>query len=427
MLEKLKQIWQSKFVKNVLTTYLTRFSGVFLGLLTTVLSSRAVGPEGRGWMACAFNISYLGCAFGCFGLNVSNLVLGAKLTQQRAQLVGNSLSISFFASVILAAILLSIQTISPELIPLPGVFMAATIVYTFLLLVYTTVQSLLYAFDMIKICNWQEFFSKLLIFAITIGLCWLGIGSPAKFFAAFLIGIGLAAIWRLYSAYSFAGQWSLFSWKLFCQSASYNFKAFLFSAFYSAIQMADILIIQYCSGPEQSGYYNIVGAIRSLTLAFTLIVNQMLLPRLSAKCKTIRDCLPMVWKANAFFLVFNIILATILAIFMPWCINLILGPEFAPSSTMLMWMLPGIIFFNGYTILTTVFNLAGQPYSATLWLAACTALDLFLCYYWNSRGGLGAAQAFSCASFMLFSGAWLHTLLYKYTNSGLQELDTLNK
>ncbi len=217
MLEKLKQIWQSKFVKNVLTTYLTRFSGVFLGLLTTVLSSRAVGPEGRGWMACAFNISYLGCAFGCFGLNVSNLVLGAKLTQQRAQLVGNSLSISFFASVILAAILLSIQTISPELIPLPGVFMAATIVYTFLLLVYTTVQSLLYAFDMVKICNWQEFFSKLLIFAITIGLCWLGIGSPAKFFAAFLIGIGLAAIWRLYSAYSFAGQWSLFSWKLFCQ------------------------------------------------------------------------------------------------------------------------------------------------------------------------------------------------------------------
>ena len=427
MLEKLKQIWQNQFIKNVLTTYLARFSGIFLAVLTTVLSSRAVGPEGRGWIACTFNIANLGCAFGCLGLNISNLVLGVKLVKQRAQLTGNSLSISLFSSLLLALILFTAKSINADIIPIPYVFILLSVIYALVVLIYTTTHSLLFSFGLVRICNWQEFFSKLVVFIVTLVVFLMNFKEPTYFIVASIIGIGLAAVWRLYSAYSFAGQWSLFSWKLFCQSASYNFKAFLFSAFYSAIQMADILIIQHCSGPEQSGYYNIVGAIRSLTLAFTLIVNQMLLPRLSAKCKTIRDCLPMVWKANAFFLIFNIVLSAILAIFMPWCINLILGPEFAPSSAMLMWMLPGIIFFNGYTILTTVFNLAGQPYSATLWLAACTALDLFLCYYWNSKGGLGAAQAFSCASFMLFGGAWLHTLIYKYTDSGLQELDTLNK
>ncbi len=427
MLEKLKQIWRNQFIKNVLTTYLARFSGIFLAVLTTVLSSRAVGPEGRGWIACTFNIANLGCAFGCLGLNISNLVLGVKLVKQRAQLTGNSLSISLFSSLLLALILFTAKSINADIIPIPYVFILLSVIYALVVLIYTTTHSLLFSFGLVRICNWQEFFSKLVVFIVTLVVFLMNFKEPTYFIAASIIGIGLAAIWRLYSAYSFAGQWSLFSWKLFCQSASYNFKAFLFSAFYSAIQMADILIIQHCSGPEQSGYYNIVGAIRSLTLAFTLIVNQMLLPRLSAKCKTIRDCLPMVWKANAFFLIFNVVLAAILAIFMPCCINLILGPEFAPSSAMLMWMLPGIIFFNCYTILTTVFNLAGQPYSATLWLAACTALDLFLCYYWNSKGGLGAAQAFSCASFMLFGGAWLHTLIYKYTDSGLQELDTLNK
>ncbi len=427
MLEKLKQIWQNPFVNNVLTTYLARFSGIFLAVLTTVLSSRAVGPEGRGWIACTFNIANLGCAFGCFGLNVSNLVLGAKLIKQRAQLTGNSLSISLFSSLLLALILLTTKSVNGDLFPLPYAFIFLSIAYTLVLLIYTTTHSLLFSFGLVRICNWQEFISKLVVFIITLAIFLGHFKSPTYFIVASIIGIGLAALWRLYSAYSFVGQWSLFSWKLFCQSASYNFKAFLFSAFYSAIQMADILIIQHCSGPEQSGYYNIVGAIRSLTLAFTLIVNQMLLPRLSAKCKIIRQCLPIVWKANAFFLIFNVALAAILAIFMPWCINLILGPEFAPSSTMLMWMLPGIIFFNGYTILTTVFNLAGQPYSSTLWLAACTALDLFLCYYWSHHGGLGAAQAFSCASFILFAGAWLHTFIYKYTNSGLQELDALNK
>ncbi|MGM9998819.1 MAG: hypothetical protein ACI38Q_05445 [Candidatus Bruticola sp.] len=402
---------------------MTRFSGVMLGSLTIILSSRALGPEGRGLMAYAFNIANLGCAFGCFGLNISNLVLGAKWIEYRSQLIGNSFSISFFSALLLALILFTVKAVSADWMPLNNIFIISAVLYTFFLLVYTAVQSLLYSFEMVKECNWQEFSSKLIIFLLTLGLFGAGINSPYIFFAAFVIGMGAAALWRLYSAFKFAGSLSLFSWPVFCLSAGYNFKSFLFSALYSAIQMADLIIIQYYAGSEQSGYYNIVCSIRSLTLVFTLIVNQMLLPRLSANCRTIKDCLPMVWKVNLIFLVFNVVMAALMAVLMPWCINLLLGSDFAPSVNMLMWMLPGIIFFNSYNVMAAIFNIAGQPLSATMWLAACTLLDLILCFYWRESGGLGAAQAFSCASFFLAAGSWIHSLIYKYTDLGSRSLN----
>ncbi|MGM9991967.1 MAG: lipopolysaccharide biosynthesis protein [Candidatus Bruticola sp.] len=423
----LQRILHNKFINNVLITYITRFSGVLLGSLTIVLSSRALGPEGRGLMAYAFNIANLGCAFGCFGLNISNLVLGAKWIEYRSQLIGNSFSISFFSAVLLAIALFTAKAINPDLVPLNNIFLISAVIYTFFLLVYTSIQSLLYSFDMVKECNWQEFSSKLIIFILTLGLFGIGINSSYVFFAVFIIGIGASATWRLYSAFKFTGSLSLFSWPVFCLSASYNFKAFLFSALYSAIQMADLLIIQYYAGSEQSGYYNIVCSIRSLTLVFTLIVNQMLLPRLSANCRTIRDCLPMVWKINVIFLAFNLVLAILTAALAPQCINLLLGSNFAPCTVMLMWMLPGIIFFNSYNVMMAIFNVAGQPLNATIWLAGCTMLDLALCFYWRETGGLGAAQAFSCASFMLAVGSWLHSLIYKYTNSGNINLDSDNR
>ena len=420
------QIIKNKFLKDIIATYAARFSGVVLALLTTIITTKNVGPEGRGWMACAFTLASFWCAVGSFGINISNLVLGAKWTDRRPQLAGNSLFISLASVLLLTLILSLLNWLNKDLVPLPGIFFAGTIVYTLALTTYINLQSLLIAFGLIKACNLQEFAYKSGTFILTVIFCYLGFTTPGKFFAAAVLIILLTALWVVYTVLKAAESIRL-SWEVFRQSLAFNIKSFAYTIFNNAFLMADVFFVQFIAGPAQTGLYNIALAVRNVMFMITTVVCQLLLPKTAAQYAVVRDSLPKILKTAQILTVFNILLSLLTVPLLPPVINAVLGAEFDESAHIVFWLLPGIVLFGNYSVLTLIYNLAGQPWNSALYLAAACILDACLCVPLIKRGGaIGAAQAFSVSSLFLVLTAYYQVYLYKHTDIGLTKIAEKN-
>ena len=416
------EILKNKFIKDIIATYAARFSGVVLALLTTIITTKNVGPEGRGWMACAFTLASFWCAAGSFGINISNLVLGAKWTDKRPQLAGNSLFISLASVLLLTLILTVLKSINPDLVPLPGIFFAGTVVYTLALSIYINLQSLLIAFGLVKICNIQEFAYKSGTFILTVVFCYLGFTTPGKFFAAAVLVVIITALWVIYAVLKAAASIRL-SWEVFRQSLAFNIKSFSYTVFNNAFLMADVFFVQFLAGPAQTGLYNIALAVRNVMFMITTVVCQLLLPKTAAQYTVVRDSLPNILKTARILTVFNIMLSLLAVPLLPPVINAVLGPEFDESAFIVFWLLPGIVLFGNYSVLTLIYNLAGQPWNSTVYLAAACILDASLCIPLIKHGGaIGAAQAFSASSLFLLLTAYYQVYLYKHTDVGLTKI-----
>lgn len=419
----MKFSWQalskSSFIQDAFFTYLARGFCVLFGTLTTIVVSRAVGPEGRGWMACALSLASFWFPIASFGLNISNYVLGSKWIDKRPQLVSNSIYLSIVSTLLLSAIILPLEALYPSVVPLPGIFLAGAIFYSFVLTLSGHFQSLLFSFGKVRICNWQEFCCRgLCLLSVTI-LFLIHCQAASQYFLiqAFILFLGVifysGVIWR------FLGRFSQGSWQLFRTSALCNFKGWLYTIAGSLFTMTDIFIISYLSGPAQVGYYNIAAAIvRNVFIIIPSTLSQLLLPKLATSCKTIRDCLPRVRFLSLILIVINLTLIATLSLITPWLINFTVGPQFSPCVQVIYWILPGAFFYAQYCMLGPLFNVAGCPYSTTVCYLVAVCADWTLCFLWGAKGAIGAAQAFSCASGLLLLSALVQVGLYATTKLG---------
>lgn len=406
------QIFKSKFLKDIVSTYAVKIASVIFGVLTTIVTSKYVGPEGRGWMACAFTLAAVWASVGSFGINVSNLVLGAKDVGLRPKLAGSTILISLISTAVLTLLLVPPALLFPGKIPLPGVFLPGTIFYTLTMLLYLNMQSLLISFGMVKDCNIQEFFAKFGILAVSCAICPLGLASPGHFFLAAAVIMTLAALWCLRTVFKTLGTIVWNSWETMKKSASYNFRAFCLSIFSIMLCNLDIFVIQAMCGPAETGLYNISLAIRGVVFIAASTITSLLIPKISASCKNIREAMPKIWHIALIILPISLTMSLALWAAANWAISIVLNEDFLPSAAIFGWMIPGIVCYCCYLVMNTAFNLIGQPWSANFILCAAGVLDLCLCAIWHNEGGAGAAKAFSASCFLLLAVTIVQTALY---------------
>lgn len=67
-----------KFIKSVLITLSSNIFIMFLSLLNTIVTSRILGPNGRGIISASNNILNFMITFLSFGITSSNIFLAVK-------------------------------------------------------------------------------------------------------------------------------------------------------------------------------------------------------------------------------------------------------------------------------------------------------------------------------------------------------------
>jgi O-antigen/teichoic acid export membrane protein len=160
--QRARSLAASDFVRKVSQTYASHIVRILLGLVTTVIVARALGPAGRGTFATAAAIGALGVQFGNLGLHTANTYFAARDKKSIRVLLGNSIVVSFgLGSLIAVAIWCALQA-SPRLLSLSGMNLVLAVAWIPFGLGYLLLQNMLLGMQAVGTYNLVDLFSKAL-------------------------------------------------------------------------------------------------------------------------------------------------------------------------------------------------------------------------------------------------------------------------
>jgi len=258
--------WSSDFVRKVLETYVTQIGVLGLGIFTSVVAARILGPTGLGQYTVAAAIGAVGVQFGNMGLNTSNTYAVARNPELLPALLANSLLASCLiggAGATLAGFFFALR---PALAPVNGPLVVLSLVWIPVGLAQYLTQGLLVGVQETRAYNRIELTKKVLALLL-IGLLIVRQNiTPETVFMAGLIALvtslilSLSRLWRILPKRP-TPSLSLFKWNF-----GMGAKAYLAVFFAFLVLRLDLVMVKYMLGAEQAGYYSIAATFADYVL-----------------------------------------------------------------------------------------------------------------------------------------------------------------
>lgn len=159
----------SLFVRNVRMTLIVRGGLIGIGVITSVMIARLLGPEGRGIYAAAVVLATIASQFGFLGLQTSSTYYAAREPSLLPALVSNSLCASLLGGGTIGTILALLFWLRPSWAPVSGATLRAAFLLIPATLGSTLSQNLLLGIKEVKWFNVSEGAGRLFFMA----LCWI--------------------------------------------------------------------------------------------------------------------------------------------------------------------------------------------------------------------------------------------------------------
>ncbi len=394
--QRLRELLAAAFVRQVLAMCITRISLIAIGLITTVVVARILGPEGRGLYAVAMAIGAVGIQCGTLGLHTVNSYAVAKDRSSLPGLVGNSLAVAALVGALAMTGAYIAVAIRPQIAPLGGSLLFLALLWIPFGLAYTLVQCLLLGVNAIAVYNRAELANRTLALAMIAGLILLHVVSPQAVVAVGLVmtaGAAAAAIRHLVRDSDRAPRPS---WKLFTGNFSYGLRAYLGTFFCFLVSRTDVLMLKYLAGTEAAGHYSIAGTMADNASILPVIVASLLLPKLSATADIGRKYALMKKTVVGTTLIL-VPLFGVTMLLAPWTIRVLFGQAFAPAAPAYLWLMPGMLFLGIEVVAVQFLNSIGCPIVVVWIWFGCALLKVIA----NFRvipiyGVAGASAVASC-------------------------------
>lgn len=357
---RLRELLAAAFVKQLLAMCITRISLIAIGLITTVVVARILGPEGRGLYAVAMAIGAIGVQCGTLGLHTVNSYAVAKDRSSLPGLVGNSLAVAALVGALAMTGAYIAVAIRPQIAPLGGSLLFLALLWIPFGLAYTLVQCLLLGVNAIAVYNRAELANRTLALAMIVGLFLLHVVSPQAVVAVGLVmtaGACAAAVRHLVRD---SGRAPRPSWKLFTGNFSYGLRAYLGTFFCFLVSRTDVLMLKYLAGTEAAGHYSIAGTMADNVSILPVIVASLLLPKLSATADIGRKYALMKKTVVGTTLIL-VPLFGVTMLLAPWAIRVLFGQAFAPAAPAYLWLMPGMLFLGIEVVAVQFLNSIGCP------------------------------------------------------------------
>lgn len=397
-----RRVIASDFVRKVVETFATRILLIGIGLVTSVIVARILGPKGRGLYAVAATIGAIGIQFANFGLHSSNTYFVAKNRELLPSLIGNSLIVSFVFGGLSGIIIWLIFNLWPSVAPVKGFLLGLSLLWIPFGLAYMFMQSLLLGIYEVRSYNMIDAINNIFTLFLISGLIIIGTVSVESVFSIGLIALISAFIWIFLELKKHLNGPLSFSISLFKKNFLYGFKAYIACLFAFLVLRLDLLMINHMLEAENAGYYSLAAQMSDMLYMFIAIVNTILFPKLSAMRSNIEK-----WKYAKFItgwmaiiMGFLVILSALLA---KTAIVILYGKTFLPSAPAFIWLLPGIFMKSVNAVLMYYFASIGMPPITVYSPGFAMVLNILLnLKFIPSLGIIGASIASTISySFML--------------------------
>lgn len=368
-----------RYAHSVLITLASKGLAVPLGVLSSIVTARVLGPPGRGVIAILLVIQGLAMQFGSLGLNASITYFISKDRGLTRSVMANALITAIVLGFGIAALLFLVGVISPEVLlgkvdPLYLMLFLAAIPSGLVVLFFQNVfiaHQRMIAFNVLDLISRA---AQLLGFVVVLVILAQGTREAVLTMTVTFV---LSAVLYLSWATRVAPLGVRPDVSLFGAMFRYGARTYLASFLMFALIRSNLFLINTLMGEEASGIYSIALQFTDLLFLLPTTLGMILFPKVS---EDPRDAGHLT--AKVFRLSLTVITLLVLALLPLWgpLIELLYGAEFIGAVVPLMALTPGIVALSLVMILNN--DLAGRGLPPIVivapFLGFCTNVGLHL-------------------------------------------------
>jgi len=341
-----RRMLASDFVRKVAETFATRVFLIGIGLITSVIVARILGPEGRGLYAVAAAIAALGVQFGNLGLHASNTYYVAKDQSLLPALVGNTLVVSFAFGGGGAFAAWIVFSVWPDLSPVNGFLLIIAMVWVPFGLAYMLLQNLLLGLQEVRAYNKIELLHKILFVCITICI-FLGGGQirVETILSINLVILVISFAVVLWAIRKYFWEFPVPSLTLFRNNLNFGVKAYLASLIAFLVFKADLFLINYYLGAKYVGLYAVAVSVANMFNLLPETVGAIFFPKLCSM-KDLNSRFKFAKKITIIMSIIMLFIALMLIAVSGGIITAFFGMAYANAAIPFKWLMPGFYFLS---------------------------------------------------------------------------------
>lgn len=390
------------FTKNTLITFITRIVTVILGLGTTVIISRVLGPEGQGVYSMAILLPSLLVIFCNFGITSSTVYFTARKKYLTSEIFGNNIILTLLISGLSFLIgILIIYFLKDQLFPGVKVeYLLLSLLFIPVSLYFDFISHILIGLQELKKYNTLSFFQGFILLVVTAYfLPFLNLGVKAAIIAQ-VVTFALVALPLTAYVYKKTNGFSLKVNKNYLKDAfSYGSKSYVASIFTFLNYRINLFVINIFLNPVSVGFYAVAGKLSEGIWMLSLSAATVLFPRVASENdkNTIKEFTPIVCR-NVLFITF--LMVFVLFVFARPVIVSLYSAKFLESVKTFQILLVGALFVSGWRILANDLIAQGRPILNTYVTAASVILNIILTIILTPMWGLEGAAAAATTSYI---------------------------
>ncbi len=396
----------SQFARDSLGIFAAQIAVMLMGIGTSVITARTLGPSGRGLFALLVNFPPLVSNFAKLGIPQATVYCIRRRGAGTSAVASNSLWLALGLGGALAAacylargwlLHTALRGVPPVTVPIVLLLLPFVMVQTFFL-------GVLQAEQRFREYNLQQIAPTALgLVGMSVALLWLRAGL----IGAVLVQTGIVAlvtIWLVVRVHRRAPLRLAFDGPVAREMLTFGGKSYVQTLAATLHRSIDQYMINFFLGPAPVGLYVVAVNLTNVLMKIPDATGTVLYPRLAslgeddAHSATSRVCRHTLFITATLGLVFLLL--------GPLAIRVLYGARFAGAIRPMLIMLPGIVMMSLYMILTRNFTSRNRQgvnmVAAGLALGVNFGLNCVLIPRWGISGAaLSTAVSYSLAALML--------------------------
>ncbi len=386
----------NKFSTGVGITSISQVINLSLGVFSSVILARVLGPEGRGIYGLAILLPSLIVTFGNLGIGSATVYYVASNEFSRQEILGTNVLLSILISGIGIGVGIVIALVFQDPlfsgVPLKYLLLALSLVP--LNLLFASTRYILLGAQHIKAFNYVQIIRSV-VFLASLVISLLGLkGKVSGAILANIVTWTIVDVFLLYVAKKVAGGIKLGINTVYLKRAlTYGIQAHVSNVLSFLNYRADMFLVNGFLGPSAVGLYAVGVGLAEKVWMVSQSAGTVLFPRVASEQKEERrkHFTPLVARTVLWV---TIIGSLVLFFLSRWLILFLYSKPFLPAVGVLRALLVGITALSVSRVLANDIAGRGRPILNTYSGAVVVASNIILNLLWLPRYGiLGAAWA----------------------------------
>ena len=346
-----------RYAHGVLVTLASKGLAVPLGVLSSIVTARLLGPPGRGIIAVLLVIQGLAMQFGSLGFNASITYFIARDKTLTRSVMANALATALVLGVVIAALLFLVGEVSPTTLlgnvdPLYLRLFLGAIPSSLVILFF---QNVFIAHQRMVAFNVLDLVARGVQLAGFVLVLVLLLQGTREAVLTMTLTFVLSAVLYLVWAARIAPLGLRVDVPLFAAMFRYGARTYLASFLMFVLLRSNLFLINALMGEHASGVYSIALQFTDLLFLLPATLGMILFPKVSEDPGDSGLLTAKVFRFS--FVVITLVTLGLLPLWTP-LIDLLYGAEFSGAVVPLMVLTPGIIALSLVMILNN--DLAGR-------------------------------------------------------------------